>query len=166
MLLAKTVLENSYLKKENTNLVFPDLFNKLTKVLVLNPNIYTPSLGQITNNSQLEAAKTTFTKDLVVTASNFLLSNWTSNGWTILEEDIQVFVEANLRYDADGLNRKVNWITVEKNIDGNDYRLVLIYPGNQGAAPEVEFFSFAGGDGGGFSSIDDITTGAKIIYNR
>jgi hypothetical protein len=166
MFLARTILENSYLKKENTNLVFPDLFNKVTKVLVLNPTLYSPSLGQINNNVSLESAKTTFTKDLSVVASDFIISNWVSNGWTNLEEDIQVFVEANLRYDADGLNRKVNWITVEKNIEGNDYRIVLIYPGDQGDAPEVSFFSFAGGQGGGFSSIDDISTGAKIIYNR
>jgi hypothetical protein len=166
MILTRTVLENSYLKKDGNNLVFPDLFGITTKVLVLNPTVYTPSLGQITNTSQLESAKVTFNKDLVLNASDFLVTSWESNGWNNLEEDIQVFVESNFRYDADGKNRTINWITSEKNIDGLNYRIVFLYPGNQGDSPEVSFFSFASGDGGGFGSIDDPTKGTKIIYNR
>jgi len=166
MILTRTILENSYLKKDGSNLVFPDLFGISTKVLALNPTIYSPSLGQILNNSQLEAAKVVFSKDLVLNASDFLISSWQANGWTNVEEDIQVFVEANFRYDADGKNRTINWITSEKNIDGSDYRIVFLYAGNQGEPSEVSFFSYAGGDGGGFGSIDDPSKGTRIIYNR
>lgn len=166
MILTRTILENSYLKKDGSNLVFPDLFGVTTKVLVLNPTSYSPSLGQITSSSQLEAAKVIFNNDLVLNASDFLVSSWEANGWTNLEEDIQVFVEANFRYDADGKNRTTNWITSEKNIDGSNYRIVFLYAGNQGDASEVSFFSFASGDGGGFGSIDDPTKGTRIIYNR
>lgn len=168
MIITRTILENSYLKKDGSNLVFPDLFGISTKVLVLNPTIYSPSLGQILNTSQLESAKVVFSKDLVLNASDFLVSSWEANGWTSLEfeEDIQVFVEANFRYDADGRNRTVNWITSEKNIDGSNYRIVFLYAGNQGSPSEVSFFSYANGDGGGFGSIDDPTKGARIIYNR
>jgi hypothetical protein len=166
MILTRTILENSYLKKDGENLIFPDLFNTSTKVLILNPSIYTPSLGQITSTSQLNSLKVDLNKDLVLNASDFLLSNWEARGWTNLEEDIQVFVEANLRYDADGLNRTVNWITTQKTIDGLNYLLVFLYPGNQGDSPEVSFFSYAKGDGGGFGSIDDPESGSRIIYNR
>ena len=166
MILTRTTLENSYLKKDGSNLVFPDLFGISTKVLVLNPTIYSPSLGQILNPSQLESAKVIFSEDLVLNASDFLVSSWEANGWSILEEDIQVFVEANFRYDADGKNRTVNVITSEKNIDGSNYRIVFLYAGNQGNPSEVSFFSYAEGDGGGFGSIDDPTKGSRIIYNR
>lgn len=166
MILSRTIVESSFLRKDGDDLVFPNLFNQSTSILLINPTIYTPEISQITSVSQLEAARTTFSSDLIIPASDYANSNWSSNNWTNYEEDIQIFVESNFRYDANGFNRKTNWVLIQKNISGIDYTILFLYAGTQGDASSVSFFSFNRGDGGGFSSISNTALGSKALFNK
>jgi hypothetical protein len=166
MILSRTVVESSFLRKDGANLVFPNLFNQEISILLINPTIYSPEISQISSVAQLEAARTTFTSDLIVPASDYVNSNWSSNKWSNYDEDIQIFVESNFRYDANGFNRKTNWVLIQKTIDTVDYTVLFIYAGTQGDQSQTSFFSFNKGDGGGFSSISNTALGSKALFNK
>jgi hypothetical protein len=166
MILSRTIVESSFLRKDGDNLIFPNLFNQETSVLLINPTVYTPEISQINSVSELEAARTTFTSDLIIPASFYSNSNWFNNNWSNYDEDIQIFVESNFRYDANGFNRKTNWVLIQKTIDNVDYTILFLYAGTQGNPSETSFFSFNNGDGGGFSSISNTALGSKALFNK
>ena len=127
-------LEPSYFYKSVDDLIYPQVFGEAFKVFLLNPSNYSPAMGQITSQAQLDSEKVEFVSDLLVTASDFTDSNWATNGWDLnnLDSELQAFVDSNLSFEDNGTAEDLNVIVVRKTIDSVPYTVIFIFVGNDG----------------------------------
>lgn len=132
-------LKPEYFRINGSNLERLALFNTSTTVLVLDPTVVNPT--DSVPLSTVDGMTTTFTTDLAVTASNYLDTTWTGNGWNLSSDaaiDLQVreWAFKNLNTASNKPNNlalgNLHVITMRGNIDGSDYTLFFMYTGNDG----------------------------------
>ncbi len=90
------------------NLVRVDLFNKPTKVILIDPTVFQPNV--VYSAAQVTAAHVTFSTNFFQNQTNLQYSTWASNGWNPSNEagfqaQLKTWGDANLEYNL-GYNLK------------------------------------------------------------